>query len=268
MLSTNDFCCIGCSNLKLRYLSEWVGLWQTADNKWRFDERLINKTKNGRHSYFSCSIVSCTKLSTVFTRVKNSGQVCFFNDHKCISTYLFHRRGGSAKVSKARFSTSSMTRFTTTDETGEPITVPKTCLQCFRRKVKFVELKQNSSPWFSSVVDKFVRWLRSGLDRRRCLTVLNADWIGTFVNKDTSNETIASSVWSNSWARDHAKSEKFLTWCFNFPISVLSSDDNSLANPLAGESVKKNIGRRGMLFSFYNFGSSYNRVLWHLSFSV
>ena len=32
--------------------------------------------------------------------------------------------------------------------------------------------------------------------------------------------------------------------------------------------MKKTIGRRGMLFSFFNFGSSYNRVLCHLGFSV
>ena len=35
------------------------------------------------------------------------------------STYLFRKRGGSVKVPKARFSSSSMARFATTDETGE-----------------------------------------------------------------------------------------------------------------------------------------------------
>ena len=54
----------------------------------------------------------------------------------------------------------------------------------------------------------------------------------TFVNKDTtSNETIISSVSSNSWVIDDAKSEEFFTWCFDFPISGFSSEDNSLAKP-------------------------------------
>ena len=64
----------------------------------------------------------------MFTRVKNSDKFDFLMITNVSSTCLFHKRGGSAKVSKARFSTSSMTRFAATDETGEPITVPKTCL--------------------------------------------------------------------------------------------------------------------------------------------
>ena len=128
VLTTDCFCCLGCSDMKLRYLSKWVDLWQTADNKWRFDERLINKLKNGRHSYFSCYIVSCTKLSIVFTRVKNSDKFDFLMITKVSSAYLFHKRGRLPKVSKTRFSTSSMTMFATTDETGELITVPKTDL--------------------------------------------------------------------------------------------------------------------------------------------
>ena len=59
--------------------------------------------------------------------------------------------------------------------------------------------------------------------------MFNANWIGTFVNKDTtSKETIISSVCSNSWVIDDAKSEEFLTWCFDFPISGFNSEDNSL----------------------------------------
>ena len=128
MLATDCFCCIGCSDLKLRSLSKWVGLWQTADNNWRFDENLISKPKNGRHSYFLYSTVSCTKLSIVLARVKNSDKFDFLMITNISSTYLFQKRGGSAKVSKARFSTSCMTKFATTDETGESVTVPKTWL--------------------------------------------------------------------------------------------------------------------------------------------
>jgi len=43
---------------------------------------------------------------------------------KVSSTYLFHKRGGSAKVSRARVSMFSMTKFATIDETGEPTAVP------------------------------------------------------------------------------------------------------------------------------------------------
>jgi len=140
------------------------------------------------------------------------------------------------KVSKVRFSTSSMTRFATADETGEPIAVPKTCLQCFPWKLKFIELKQISSPLIRLVVEKFVRWLSSGLYCRCCLAMFNASWIWTFVNKDTaSNETITSSVWSNSgmlfsfcnfgspYSRDVVASDisvfSLLLWSFCFRAS-------------------------------------------------
>ena len=36
----------------MRYLSEWVGLRQTADNKCRFDERMINKSKTENIVFF------------------------------------------------------------------------------------------------------------------------------------------------------------------------------------------------------------------------
>jgi len=95
------------------------------------------------------------KLSIVFTWMKNSDNFDLITNVSF--AYLFHKRGGSSKVYRAHFSTSSIVRFTTrpTDETGEPITVPKTCLQCFPRKQKFIELKQISSPLIRSVVDKF-----------------------------------------------------------------------------------------------------------------
>ena len=74
------------------------------------------------------------------------------------------------------------------------------------------------------VVDKLVRRLSSGSDWRHCLAMFTANWIGTFVNKDTtSNETIISSVWRISWVIDDAKSEEFLMWCFHFPISGFNS---------------------------------------------
>ena len=86
------------------------------------------------------------KLSIVFRWVKNSDNFDFFMITKVSSTYRVPKRGRSAKVSKTRVSTCSLTRFATTDETGEHIAVPEICLSCFPRKVKFVELKQVSSP--------------------------------------------------------------------------------------------------------------------------
>jgi len=127
MLTTDRFCCIGCSDLKLGCLSKWVGLWQTADNKWKFDEWLINKPKNGRHSYLSCSIVNCTKLSIVFTQVKNS-KFDFLMITNVSSTYIFHNVEGLQRFPKRVFRRRPMTMFATADETGEPSAVLKTCL--------------------------------------------------------------------------------------------------------------------------------------------
>ena len=64
----------------------------------------------------------------MFRCVKNSDNFYLFMITKVSSTYLFHMRGGSAKVSRARVSVFSMAKFATIDETGEPIAVPKTCL--------------------------------------------------------------------------------------------------------------------------------------------
>ena len=65
------------------------------------------------------------ELSIVFRCVKNSDNFGLFVITKVSSTYLFHKRGGSVKVSKARASMFSMTKFATPDKTGEPIAVQK-----------------------------------------------------------------------------------------------------------------------------------------------
>ena len=57
VLTTDCLCCLGCSDLTLRYLSECVGLRYTAENKWPLGERLTRRSKNGRHPSFSFSIV-------------------------------------------------------------------------------------------------------------------------------------------------------------------------------------------------------------------
>ena len=43
------------------------------------------------------------------------------------STYLFQKGGGCEYVDRALCSTSSMTRFATVTDTGDPIAVPKDC---------------------------------------------------------------------------------------------------------------------------------------------
>jgi len=70
----------------------------------------------------------------VFRWVKNSDNFDFFMITKLSSTYLFHKRGRSAKVSKACFSTFSVTRFAITHEMGEHIVVPKAFISVFHEK--------------------------------------------------------------------------------------------------------------------------------------
>jgi len=72
---------------------------------------------------------------------ENSANFDFFMITKVSFSYLFRKRRGSAKASKTLVSTSSLTSFAITDETGELIAVPKICLYCFPRKIKCVELK-------------------------------------------------------------------------------------------------------------------------------
>ena len=78
VLTTDCLCCIGCSDLKLSYLSEWVGLRYTAVSKWPLGEYLINRSKNGRDPSFSFSIVNWMDLSIVFRCVKNSDNFDLF----------------------------------------------------------------------------------------------------------------------------------------------------------------------------------------------
>jgi len=91
-------------------------------------------------------------LSIVFRCVKNLYIFDCFMITKVSCTYLFYKRGGSVKVSKEHFSTSSITRFANTDEMGEPMTVAKTCMWCFLRKVKYIAHKQISCPVFRFLV--------------------------------------------------------------------------------------------------------------------
>ena len=98
VLTTDCLCCIGYSDLKMRYLSEQVGLRYTAESKWPLGKRLIIRSKNGRYPSFSFSIVNWMELSILFRCVKNSNNFDFFMITKVPSTYPFHKRGGSVKL--------------------------------------------------------------------------------------------------------------------------------------------------------------------------
>jgi len=97
VLTTDCLCCTGCSDLKLRYLSEWqwVGLQYTAESKWPLGECLTRRSKNGRHPSFSFYIVNWMEFSILFRCVKNLDNFDLFMMTKVSSTYLFHKCGGS-----------------------------------------------------------------------------------------------------------------------------------------------------------------------------
>ena len=67
----------------------------------------------------------------MFRCVKNSDNFDLIMITKVLSAYLFHKRGGSAKVSRARVSMFSMTKFATTDETGSPLPFQKLVCSVF-----------------------------------------------------------------------------------------------------------------------------------------
>jgi len=91
---TDCLCCIGCCDLKLRYLSEWVDLRYTAESKWPLGERLINRSENGRHP-FSFSNVNWMELSIVFKK-------CVLKD--MFENILFPKRAnGSDQIKSSMF---------------------------------------------------------------------------------------------------------------------------------------------------------------------
>ena len=75
VLTTDYLCCIGCSDLKLRYLYEWAGLRYTAESKWPLGERLTRRSKNGRHPSFSFSIVNWIEFSIFVQMYQTFGQL-------------------------------------------------------------------------------------------------------------------------------------------------------------------------------------------------
>ena len=72
---THCLCYIGCSDLKLRHLSEWDGLRSTAESKWPLGERLTRMSKNGRHPSFSFSIVNWIEFSIFVQMYQTFGQL-------------------------------------------------------------------------------------------------------------------------------------------------------------------------------------------------
>ena len=84
-------------------------------------------SRKGSRPFDSLSIVNCMQGSILFrwswkesTRLEGSAV-------HVSSTYLLQNRGGVWKVDSASCSTSSITRFATTTDTGDPIAVPWIC---------------------------------------------------------------------------------------------------------------------------------------------
>ena len=128
MWMTHCLCYIGCSDLKLRHLSEWDGLRYTAESKWPLGERLIHRSKNRRHPSFSFSIVNWNGAFYCVQMCQEFGQLWFFHDHKSGIYISFPQTRRICKGFQSSCFSFSMTKFVTTDEMGAPIAVPKTCL--------------------------------------------------------------------------------------------------------------------------------------------
>jgi len=91
-------------------------------------------------------LVRCSELDEALYCVQLGEklvQLWFLCDHKSVVDISFPQTRGSAKVSNALVSTFSVIRFATTDETGEHIAVPKTCLWFFSTKSKTCWTKAN-----------------------------------------------------------------------------------------------------------------------------
>ena len=109
-------------------------------------------------------------------------------------------------------STSSITRFATVTNTGDPIAVPKVCWKYSPRYAIYVASRQNLRSWITSCGDRVVWSSNESSLWRRPSATRHANSTGTFVKSDTtSNETrIALSVivWSEM---NLANSIEFLT---------------------------------------------------------
>ena len=144
---TTDCCgCIGCSDRSwgiclngLAY-DRLLTLSDHSMSVWSISAKMENNVR---------FLIRCSELDEALYCVQLGEklvQLWFLCDHKIVVDISFPHTRGSAKVSKTLVSTFSVIRFATTDEMGEHIAVPKTCLYFFPWKVKLVELKQTSSP--------------------------------------------------------------------------------------------------------------------------
>ena len=109
-------------------------------------------------------------------------------------------------------STSSITRFTTVTDTGDPIAVPKVCWKYSPQYAIYVASRQNLSSWITSCSDSVVRSSNKSSLWRSPSATQHDNSTGTFVKSDTiSNETRTASsmiVWSEM---NLANSIEFLT---------------------------------------------------------
>jgi len=103
-------------------------------------------SENERHPSFSFTIVNWMELYIVFRCVKNSDNFHFFMITKVSSTYLFHKRGGSVKVSKGRVSMFSLTTFAITNDTGCPLLFQKLVCSVFHENKSWLNLSKFQVP--------------------------------------------------------------------------------------------------------------------------
>ena len=84
-------------------------------------------SRKATESFFSFSIVKLIEFSTALIWLKRSVSLICLRRTKMSSMYRFQSFGPDIKAFSARVSTSSITMFAITADTGEPTAVPKIC---------------------------------------------------------------------------------------------------------------------------------------------
>ena len=151
-----------------------------------------------------------------------------------------------SKVSRARSSTSSITKFATATDTGDPMAVPKTCLYDCPWKERYVAVRQNSKSWFNSSGLRDVREGRESSDCKRRLATSAASFTGTFVNNETtSKETRTSSSQTVFWRIKVENSTELRTPESVFPTRGERIRVRCFESWYIGDCTKETIGRSG-----------------------
>ena len=97
-----------------------VGFRYTFVLSWPCVSRVINVSRKAIESLFSFSIVKLMEFSTALIWLKKSVIMYCFRRTMVSSTYRFQSFGPDIKVFRARVSTSSISMFAITADTGRP----------------------------------------------------------------------------------------------------------------------------------------------------